>query len=491
MLSLAFLVCVLCSVLVWIKYGRDKSNIPLPPAFPGKLPLVGHTFTLFRYLTDLHELIKYAAEDCAKKGGVTHFYSGSELYYVILDPQDALTAANACLTKHFTYKLGNDWMGGGLIITSGDIWKRHRKLLNPAFTLPVIYGFLDVFNSQSKKLVRSMEPHVGKGLFDHFPYMKNNAFETLCAGTFGINAIDDKEFTQKYMESVNEMLNIETNKAVKFWLHNDFLYKLTGLKKKEEEVIKSLHAMANTVLQKKKAAMKNEALNNTCEFESTGIKYKAFLDLLLELSKNGLLTDREIREELDNIIVAGYETTSYELTFALGLLGAHPEVQEKLYKELIEVVGSDKDVEKDDVNKLVYTNAVLMECLRMFPSVPLFIRYVDKDVRLKNYIMRAGSNCLLFPLTSHHDQSWGAHADQFRPERWLDGDLRNNKEFAAFGLGKRACIGRTYAMVSMKVTLAHLLLRYRVKADISKIKQKYEIIMRPLSGHEISIERRT
>ncbi|KAJ8715376.1 hypothetical protein PYW07_009858 [Mythimna separata] len=490
MLSLAILVCVLCLVLVWIKYGRDKSNIPLPPAVPGKLPIIGHTHKLFQYMADLQELLKYVTDDCEKKGGVTHFYFGSELYYLLLDPQDALTAANACLTKHYAYDLGKDWMGDGLIISSGDIWKRHRKLLTPAFTLPVIYGFLDVFNSQSKNLVSSMEPHVGKGLFDHFSYMKHNALETLCVGTFGINAIDDKEFTDKYMASVNEMINIGITRVIKFWLQNDFIYSLSGLKKKEEEVIETLHAMANTVLQNKKTAMKNEALDGNTEFETTGTKYKAFLDLLLELSKNGVLTDKEIREEMDTIIAAGYETTSNQLTYTLLLLGAHPEVQEKLYRELLEVLGPDRDVEKDDVTKLVYTNAVLMESLRMFPSVPVILRYVDKDVRLKNYTMRAGSNCVIFPLASYHDQSWGAQTDQFRPERWLDGDFRNNKEFAAFGLGKRACIGRTYAMVSMKVTLAHFLRQYRVKADISKLKIKYEFVLRPESGHEISIERR-
>ena len=59
----------------------------------------------------------------------------------------------------------------------------------------------------------------------------------------------------------------------------------------------------------------------------------------------------------------------------------------------------------------------------------------------ENYTMRAGSHCIIFPLANHLDPTWGPDSDQFRPERWLDGDFRNNKEFAAFALGKRACIG--------------------------------------------------
>ncbi|KAJ8715360.1 hypothetical protein PYW07_009842 [Mythimna separata] len=384
------------------------------------------------YLNTSQELLKFLADDCAKQGGVTYFLFGRELSYLIVDPQDALTAANACLIKHYGYDLGKSWMGDGLLISSGDIWKRHRKLLNPAFTLPVIYGFLDVFNNQAKKLASAMEPQVGKGFFDHFPYMKHNALETLCVGTFGINAIDDDNFLQKYMNSVNEMVNIGITRVVKFWLQNDFIYGLSKLKKKEIEVLKNLHAMTNTVLQKKKAAIKNEVLTNKTEFKTTDTKYKPFLDLLLELSKNGDLTDREVREELDTIIAAGYETTSNQLTYTLLLLGAHPEVQEKLCKELFEVLGSERDVEKEDVNKLVYTNAVLMESLRMFPSVPITLKYVDKDVKLS----------------------------------------------------------RTYAMITMKVVLAHFLRRYQIQGDISKLKMQYEFVMRPISGHEIRIKRR-
>ena len=138
--------------------------------------------------------------------------------------------------------------------------------------------------------------------------------------------------------------------------------------------------------------------------------------------------------------------------------------------------------------------------------------------------MRAGSYCIILTaLASHLDPSWGPESDKFRPERWLDGDFRNNKDFAPFSVGKRACLGiwmkitlitihntivndsetgllkhentttftgKTYAVVSMKVTLAHFIRQYRVTVDMSKLKMKYEFIMRPVSGHEISIERR-
>ncbi|KAJ8709494.1 hypothetical protein PYW08_009498 [Mythimna loreyi] len=491
MLCLAFGVCVLCLILVRIKYGRDKSSILLPPALPGKLPFFGHTHKVIRNFTNMQELVKHAANDCAKQGGVTHLVFGRDLYYLIVDPQDAFTASNACLRRHYGQNFAENWMGKGIALSTGDVWKYHRKLLNPAFTLPVIHGFLDVFNSQSKKLADSLEPHVGKGSFDHCPYLLNNSLETFCVGTFGIDAFNDRESLQEYMDAVHKMVIIIMDRVLKFWTHNDFIYWLTGLKKKEDDVLKIIYSLADAVLQKKKATMANEGSNINTEFDITGTKYKPFLDLLLELSKNGALTDKQIKEELNTIVATGFETVSNQLTYTLLQLGAYPEVQEKLYKELLQVLGPDRDVGKNDVNKLVYTNAVIMESLRTLPSIPIMLRCVDNDVRLKNYTMRAGSCCLIFPLACDYDQSWGARTDQFHPERWLEGDFKDDKEFAAFGLGKRSCIGKTYAIVSMKVALAHLLRRYRVKADISKLKMKYEFVMRPLSGHEISIEKRT
>ncbi|CAH0697232.1 unnamed protein product [Spodoptera exigua] len=491
MLSLLLFVCVVCIASVWSKYGRGRPKYPLPPAMTGALPIIGITHQVLKNYSRRWDFLKTKAEECAKLGGVVHAHFGSELYYVITDPQDALTASNQCPKKHYAFDLAKVWMGEGLILSSGDIWKRHRKLLSPAFTLPIIHSFLDVFNSQAKKLASSMEKHAGKGLFDPFMYLKLNALETFSVGTLGIEAVDDVNFTAKYMASVDNLLTLLISRVVKVWLLSDVIWKLTGLKKKEQELVDTLHAMTNTVLQRKKAALKNKGAGRIIESQTSGIKYRPFLDLLLDLSSNGAFTDEEIREETDTIIAAGYDTTSNQLTFILLLVGAHPEEQEKVYEELLEILGPDRDVEKDDINKLVYTNAVIMESLRLFPSVPSLFRTVETDVKLKNYTMPAGSYCVIFPMAATHlDPTWGPEPDKFRPGRWLHGDFRNSKEYAPFGLGKRACIGRTYAMISMKVTLSHFLRHYRVKADMSHLKLNFDFLLKPISGHDISIESR-
>nr|XP_049704915.1 cytochrome P450 4C1 [Helicoverpa armigera]WRX06011.1 CYP340K5 [Helicoverpa armigera] len=509
MLTVILSVCVLCLVWLTLKGWQARSSEqkdselsivslwlrrvwnstskthPLPPAFPGSLPIIGHLHKGIAFSSNIFNFFKMLSEDCVKQGGVTILKLGPDLHYLITDPQDASTAAKSCLRRHYAIESTKVWQGNSIITSSGETWARHRKLLNPAFSLPVIHGFLDVFNSQAKKLVNELEPFVGNGPFNHSPYFVTNNFETLCAGTFGIENAMSKELLAKYISSGYALIELIITKVLKVWLQIDLIYKLVGLKKKEDELVENLHSLTKTVLQNKKL----EALSNTVKSPTTGLRYKGFLDLLMDLSANGAFTEKEVRDQTEAILTTGFETTSTQLTFTMLLLGSHPKIQDKLYNEFEAVLGPDRDVGKDDLNKLVYTNAVIMESVRVFPTAPYILRCVEQDVKLKNYTMRAGSNCIIFPLIPNIATK-DSKGDQFRPERWLDDDFNGNQDFAGFGMGKRGCLGKTYAMIAMKVMLAHFIRQYRVRADMSQLQLSADFVLKPVSGHEISIERR-
>nr|WRX06004.1 CYP340K7 [Helicoverpa armigera] len=492
MMGIIFFVCVLFLVCLKFKvFGRNRGTYTLPPKVPGWFPIIGHLHQAVLSRSNLLKFVASLSESCEKLGGVAVFNFGNELYYLITNPQDAIIAGNSCINRHYAYDFCKIWLGHGLATATEETWRHRRKLLNPAFSLPVIHGFLDVFNSQAKKLINELEPHIGKGPFDHSLYFKKNAVETLCVGTFGIKAIEDVNFIKKYTEAVSEMVSILVSKFFKFWLQSYLICKLTGIQDKEDSLVETMHNMSDKVIREKRQILKKEALNKTEKSEAAiGIEYRPFLDLLLELSANGALTDKQIREELNTIIGTGFETTSSQLMFSLMLLGSYPEVQEKMYQELLTVLGPDRDVERDDLTKLVYTNAVIMETLRVLPTIPCILRCVEKDVKLTNYTMQAGSYCLIFPMMTNIVSTWNTKTSEFSPEGWLNGDFKNNQEFAAFGVGKRGCIGRTYAMIVLKVQLAHFIRRYRVKADMTQLKLNFDFVLKPESGHEISIERR-
>ncbi|KAI8423177.1 hypothetical protein MSG28_014230 [Choristoneura fumiferana] len=88
---------------------------------------------------------------------------------------------------------------------------------------------------------------------------------------------------------------------------------------------------------------------------------------------------------------------------------------------------------------------------------------------------------------------WGDDAELFLPDRWLDKNRipEHQAAFAAFSLGRRMCIGKNYALMSMKATLAHLLRSFRFRSNISELQLKLDIMLKPVAGHYIAVERRT
>ncbi|XP_075986763.1 cytochrome P450 4c21-like [Anticarsia gemmatalis] len=488
-----YVVVILCGIAcVYSIYSRWRRNArapKMPPAYPGALPLIGHTHLLLLWSRDLFGLLTSMSNFCLKSGGVTCGYFAGQTYYGIVDPEDAVTVSNTLMFKHYLYKVAEPWLGLGLITSSGALYKHHRRLLIPAFSLPVLYGFLDVFNEQSRRLVEMLDSYVGRGPFDPVMIFRNITLRSSCITVFGDVDEKDNDFITKYAETVDQVLDIMMERLKKVWLHNEFIFGLTSIKKKQDNLLKHLDEISYEVIQRKRIDLKNKA--NLGTLSETEDPQRPLIDVMLELSSDGALTDTEIRDELNTTVAASFETTSQQLSFIAVYLGSYPEVQDKIYHEVMEVVG-DRDVEKQDLSQLVYTEAVIKECLRMIPAIPLIPRYVDKEVKLKNYTLRANTHVFFMPLGIHRHPSWGPDVEEFKPERWLNKETQAhlaNLNFS-FSFGARSCIGRKYAMVSIKIALVHLVRQFRLKADHTKMKLKIDMVTRPASGHEIEVQRR-
>ncbi|KAH9635767.1 hypothetical protein HF086_011300 [Spodoptera exigua] len=384
---LALILCaVSCFLYAWYQWEsnyRRLKSYKLPPMYPGVLPIIGHAHLLIGNTTRLWTMVQKLAKQALDNGGVISGFIGKDLYY-------------------------------------RPTWKRHRKLLNPAFSLQVLHSFLGVFNIQARRQVNHFEAEVGRGKFDHLASLKHIALETVCLTAFGITADEDKDFNKLYMAAVDQILNIIAMRFSNFWLQSDLIYNFTELRKKQDEVVKVLNAMSTAVIKRKKEQMKSLPREEwEAQRQRTGIKCKALMDLLLELAEENTLTDKEIREEVDTAIVASYDTTSCLLAYIMMIL-----------EEIFE--GTDRDVTKDDLPRMVYTDAVIKETLRLIPTGPVGLRYVDKDVQLR----------------------------------------------------------RTFATLSMKTTLSHVLRRFKIKADINDLKLKIDFLLKPVSGSLVSLERR-
>ncbi|XP_064074814.1 cytochrome P450 4C1-like [Vanessa tameamea] len=486
---MVILICVVFGLWAW--YLRNNNNNE-PPAIPGALPVIGHAHLLIGDSTKLWAIVKELSYKSLDVGGVISAYIGPRTIYVITDPDDFLTVANTCLQKDGFYDFAKPWLGEGLVTGTVSIWKVHRKLLNPAFSQIVLDSFLDVFNKQSRRLVKDLEVEVGKGSFDHWVYTRHNALETICLTALGVDFTDKNVLNSKYVMAAEQMFNVLVDRFQKFWLHSHFIYSWSSLKKKQDEYLKILHNLSYTVLQKRKADYLKNRNNN--EETTQGPKFKPFMDLLLELSiEKGAFNDREIREHVDTMIVGGHDTSASVLMYSMLLVGSYPKVQERIFEELHDVFGDDdRDVTKYDLSQLCYLEAVLKETMRIYPIVPVIARRLDRDVKLRNCTLTGGRTCFMFVYGVHRHPMWGPDAEEFKPERWLDPATLPEcpTAFAGFGMGRRICIGKSYAFMSMKTSLAHLFRHYRLRGDHTKLEVKIDVMLKPVSGYHITIERR-
>jgi cytochrome P450 len=209
------------------------------------------------------------------------------------------------------------------------------------------------------------------------------------------------------------------------------------------------------------------------------------------------LTDRNIRYQVLTFLVAGHETTSGALSFALYYLSRNPGVLAEAQAETDAILGADPDAEPtfEQVPKFRHIRRVLDEALRLWPTAPAFTRSPNADTVIGGrYRMRTHDwATVLIPLVHRDPSVWGDDAGDFRPDRFLPERSRGRAthSYKPFGTGERACIGRQFALHEAVLVLARLLHRYDITGDPEyelAIGERLTLMPR---GFEVTLARRT
>ncbi|MEV7322228.1 cytochrome P450 [Streptomyces sp. NPDC093970] len=181
------------------------------------------------------------------------------------------------------------------------------------------------------------------------------------------------------------------------------------------------------------------------------------------------LSAENVRRQVITFLVAGHETTSGALSFALHYLALHPEIAARAAAEVDRVWGDTAAPDYDQVARLRYVRRVLDESLRLWPTAPAFAREARADTVLAgDHPMRRGAWALVLTPMLHRDpEVWGPDAEGFDPDRFEPKAARGRAPhtFKPFGTGARACIGRQFALHEATLVLGLLLRRYRLEAD--------------------------
>uniref|UniRef100_A0A3B4UAY5 Cytochrome P450 family 27 subfamily A member 3 n=1 Tax=Seriola dumerili TaxID=41447 RepID=A0A3B4UAY5_SERDU len=354
----------------------------------------------------------------------------------------------------------------GPLTEMGAKWQRIRSILNPRMLKPKhVSSYSNTINEVVtdfiSRVARLRETN-GHGVMvnDLTGELYKFAFEGICSVLFEtrmgcMNEVVPEE-TQKFILSVGEMFQLSQVIVLfpkSYWPYLTFWKKFVA-------AWDHLFKVAEELVQKKMDEIQKQVhLDENVE--------GAYLTHLL-LSDQ--MTFTEILGSITELLLAGVDTTSNTISWCLYHLAKEPEIQEKLYQEVIGVCPGDKMPTSDDIAQMPYLKAIIRETLRLYPVVPGNARLtVENEIVVGDHLFPKKTLFHLCHYAVSYDERIFPDAHTFLPQRWLRGAEEKSKQHpfgsVPFGFGIRACLGRRVAELEMYLLLSRLIKHYEVRPD--------------------------
>lgn len=350
------------------------------------------------------------------------------------------------------------YVGEGLLTSEGEKWKKQRKMMQPAFHKKQLENLL---SGMQETIISEYEKIEVNTIQDIFPTLNDLAFQTVVKSLFTKAAKSkDMERLQFITEANQRMLVRELRQPYLAWW-----FKASGTLNKYVNLSKEARVILKEIVEERK---------------SSGKRYGDLLDMLLETKyDDGLgMAEEQLIDEILIIFTAGHETTSNALTFTFQLLAKHPEWQEKIYKEILEVK-KDTDDLMTSIMASKICQQVIEESMRLYPPAYFIDRVNVKDDNFNGFDLEAGSNLLFSIYEIHrHPELW-EHPEQFMPERFAEGSRPFSSQYFPFGAGPRKCIGNNFAMSEMIIAITEIVHRFKIYPDFDNIDITPLITLKP------------
>ncbi|GMS92664.1 hypothetical protein PENTCL1PPCAC_14839 [Pristionchus entomophagus] len=218
--------------------------------------------------------------------------------------------------------------------------------------------------------------------------------------------------------------------------------------------------------------------------------------MLLEQREKLGLTDEDIREEVDTFMFEGHETTASAIGWAIWCFACHPEIQERVYQEIMQVLGedTDRDLVREDMGKLSYLDRCLKESMRLYPPVPSVSRQLQQDFQCGEFLLPRRANLFVSPFLLHRNESIYPNASQYDPDNFLPDRVAARTSFPSqpVPIGIHPLLGQKFAQYEENIVMSWLLRRFRFESDEPLESQKFatEVTLRPVNGINVTVHRR-
>jgi cytochrome P450 len=333
--------------------------------------------------------------------------------------------------------------GQGLLTSEGEFWQRQRRLMAPAFHAQRLAGDGDTMVRYTEHMLENWQP--GAVLDVHAEMM---------ALTLGIAAktLFDAD-TDEDVAEIGQAFNAVTDEIA---VRIPRLFRIPDAVPTPGNIrylrgVRRIDRLVTRFIQERR---------------QHGGDRGDLLSLLIAArdDEGQPMTDRQLRDEVITLLLAGHETTALAFSWTWYLLSQHPDVDAKLAAELRDaLVGRTPTV--SDLPTLRLTEQVVTEAIRLYPPAWGFGREAIADCEIGGYAIPAGTTIIISPWVLHRDPRHFERPTEFRPERWSVDLARQLPRFAyiPFGGGPRICIGNRFAMMEAVLILATIAQRFRLE----------------------------
>uniref|UniRef100_A0AAR5PE84 Cytochrome P450 n=2 Tax=Dendroctonus ponderosae TaxID=77166 RepID=A0AAR5PE84_DENPD len=503
---LLVLVCLLGLILAQPVLKRQNSFRRISyyiDRLPGDrwYPLVGSVAQLLR--AKRQDLFQVLADRHRRLGPIFRSWYGSLPMVHIYKPEhvEVIFKSNTITSKGLFYRFFMMWLGQGLISGSGPRWRAHRKIITPSFHFKILDSYGEIFAEKGACLVNYLRKFEGKGFVEITEDLTKIGLDVITETAMGVRLGFLEGSSAEGLEYAKAIINfsrIAYRRCVNPLYGNDFLFHCTALGRESERCSKLIGSFNRRIIQTRKKQLEAQSPTVEAEKDELGRRIKvSFLDMLLNYQRSNPFADEEIEEEVSTFMFGGFDTTSATLSYAFAALGNHPECLKKVQAELDEIFTENpsRKVTPQDVARMEYLDRVVKEVLRFFCFVPYIFRQLDEDIELDGFTIPTGTNLSICLYNLHHDPHHYPEPFRFDPDRFLPENCSKRHPYAyvPFSAGARNCLGQKFAMRNIKTLLACVLRKYNVKCleRVEDIKYTIEIVLRPLNGLHVALERRT